>query len=125
VSLSSYNGYLNSGQRILQNTFDGIESVMHHQLLKGALLGKLDNEAFWPIFREDVFIPDVEQISDIVGVVRSTLSIPAWMVSIPAAFPFLSALMADLTSALVGGLMSMPRTSTEVEGLAGSSGSGL
>jgi len=47
------------------------------------------------------------------------------MVSIPAAFPFLSALMADLTSALVGGLMSMPRTSTEVEGLAGSSGSGL
>lgn len=54
----------------------------------------------------------------------SALSISAQMESIPAEFPFFMALLESLTSASVGGLISISKMSPVAEGLAGSSGSG-
>lgn len=130
LSKPEINGYFSFGQRILQNTFDGIESVvMPHQLSQLWRVPFLGSLIMRPLDQSSEMMSLFQMlnrsVSTLVGVVRSALSIPAWMVSISAAFPFLSALMAHLTSALVGGLMSMSRTSTAGGGLAGSSGAGL
>ena len=50
-------------------------------------------------------------VRTLVAVLRSTFNISAWMESTPGAFPLFIALMAFLTSASVGGLVSMLRSS--------------
>ena len=61
-------------------------------------------------------------VRTLVAVLRSAFNISVWMESTPGAFPLFIALMAFLTSASVGGLVSMLRSSVTGRGSAGSSG---
>ena len=113
-------------QKILLGTDRRVITRQLLQLWRSPFLGSL---TIRPFVQSDGMLSLVQMVVErsviiFVAVSMSAFSISAWMESMPQALPFFMALMAVLTSASVGGLILISRTSSAGGALAGSSSSG-
>ena len=115
-------------RRILQKTLLGMDkSVIPRQLSHTWRLRFLGIFIMSPLTQSLGIVPLSQMVSNkfvrtLVAVLRSAFNISAWMEPTPWALPLFIALMAFLTSASVGGLVSMLRSYVTGGGSAGSSG---
>ena len=121
----------NLPRRIRQKTLDGTDrNVIPRQLSQNWRLPFFGSVTIRPFVQSSgmTFEPQTKRkkvVKILVDVSRSAFSISACIWSIPQAFPFFRALVADLTSCSLGGLISMSRRSSNCSMWAVTSGSGL
>ncbi len=109
-------------RKTCQKTFDGI--VMPRQLSQTWGLPFLGSFTINPLDQSSGIVSLSHMlwkrfVKTLVEVLRSALSISAWMLSIPQAFLLFEAMMACLTSSSIGGLMSMSKATSAGGGFTG------